>query len=95
MEMLPSLPLAPHFILIDGTIFQKMVCNLLFIQMSFGTVPESFPEYGFHIFSVSIPRQSRGLYDCWPLKGGLIVTPKNRATLAPGDEMGDVGSNAT
>jgi hypothetical protein len=33
-------------------------------------------NWAFHCSIVSIPRQSRGLYDCWPLKGALPQSVK-------------------
>ena len=30
------------------------------------------------LYKVSIPRQSRGLYDCWPLKGASSQSEKTK-----------------
>jgi hypothetical protein len=41
-----------------------------------------------HHLRVNIPRQSRGFYDCWPLKGAgtgnrPLTRPRTSATLSP------------
>ena len=41
------------------------------------------PQHSWGFSSVvSIPRQSRGLYGCWPLKGAWPQSEKNKKTLA-------------